>query len=163
MHISHVPQNIYLADSAIQENIAFGVKLEEINKSTVHRAAQQPEISGVINNLKNKYQTHVGEQGIQFSGGQRQRIGIARALYKDSDVLIFDEATSALDSQTEHKIMHHISQLDNEKTIFIIAHRLTTLKNCDRVIKINADFTLEQVDYNQIISNESQHHNEKIE
>ena len=155
MHISHVPQNIYLADSAIQENIAFGVKLEEINKSAVHRAAQQAEISGVIDNLKNQYQTHVGEQGIQFSGGQRQRIGIARALYKNSDVLMFDEATSALDSQTEQKIMHHISQLDNEKTIFIIAHRLTTLKNCDRVIKINADYTFEQVDYSQIISNES--------
>jgi ATP-binding cassette, subfamily B, bacterial PglK len=149
-HISHVPQNIYLADSTIQENIAFGVKLEEIKEHKVTQAAQQAQIAGVINNLKNKYKAFVGEQGVQLSGGQRQRIGIARALYKDSDVLIFDEATSALDNQTEKKIMQQITQLKDNQTIFIIAHRLTTLKQCDYIIRLNTDHTIERLNFNQI-------------
>jgi ATP-binding cassette, subfamily B, bacterial PglK len=150
MHISHVPQSIYLADSTIQENIAFGVELEKIKEHKVTQSAQQAQISEVINNLKNKYKAFVGERGVQLSGGQKQRIGIARALYKDSDVLIFDEATSALDNQTEKKIMQQIAQLKDNQTIFIIAHRLTTLKQCDSIIKINTDYTIEQVNYHQI-------------
>jgi ATP-binding cassette, subfamily B, bacterial PglK len=149
-HISHVPQSIYLADGAIQENIAFGVESEKIKEHKVVQAAQQAQIAEVINNLKSKYKTFVGEQGVQLSGGQRQRIGIARALYKDSDVLIFDEATSALDNQTEQKIMQQIAQLKDSQTIFIIAHRLTTLKQCDSIIRINTDYTIEKVTYNQI-------------
>ncbi len=100
--------------------------------------------------LKNKYKAFVGEQGVQLSGGQRQRIGIARALYKDSNVLIFDEATSALDNQTEQKIMQQIDLMKRNKTIFIIAHRVTTLKECDSIIRINADYTIDQLNYNQI-------------
>jgi ATP-binding cassette, subfamily B, bacterial PglK len=149
-HISHVPQSVYLTDSTIQENIAFGVGLEQIKEHKVYQAAQQAQISEMINNLKNKYKAFIGEQGVQLSGGQRQRIGIARALYKDSNVLIFDEATSALDNQTEQKIMQQISQLKDNQTIFIIAHRLTTLKQCDSIVRINADYTIEQVNYNQI-------------
>jgi ATP-binding cassette, subfamily B, bacterial PglK len=152
MHISHVPQSIYLADSTIQENIAFGVESEYIQESKVFQAAKQAQISELINNLKNKYKAFVGEQGVHLSGGQRQRIGIARALYKDSDVLIFDEATSALDNQTEKKIMQQINKLKENQTIFIIAHRLTTLKQCDRIIRINTDHTIEQLNYNQIIN-----------
>ena len=114
------------------------------------QAAQQAQIAGVINNLKNKYKAFVGEQGVQLSGGQRQRIGIARALYKDSDVLIFDEATSALDNQTEKKIMQQITQLKDNQTIFIIAHRLTTLKQCDYIIRLNTDHTIERLNFNQI-------------
>ena len=150
MHISHVPQNVYLADNTIQENIAFGVKKNKIKEHKVIQAAQQAQISGVIDNLKNKYKAFVGEQGIQLSGGQRQRIGIARALYKDSDVLIFDEATSALDNQTEQKIMQQIALLKDNQTIFIIAHRLTTLKQCDFIIRINTDHTIEKLKFNQI-------------
>jgi ATP-binding cassette, subfamily B, bacterial PglK len=149
-HVSHVPQSIYLADASIQENIAFGIEPEEIKERKVVQAAQQAKISEMINNLKNTYQDFVGERGIQLSGGQRQRIGIARALYKDSGVLIFDEATSALDNQTEKEIMQQISQLKGEKTIFIIAHRLTTLKQCDRIIRINTNYTIEQVNYNEL-------------
>jgi len=152
-HISHVPQNIYLIDSTIQENIAFGIGPEKIEEYRVFQAAQQAQISEMINNLKNKYKTCIGEQGVQLSGGQRQRIGVARALYKDSNVLIFDEATSALDNQTEKKIMQQIAKLKGSQTIFIIAHRLTTLKQCDRIIRINTDYTIEQVNYNQIESN----------
>ena len=149
-HISHVPQSIYLADGAIQENIAFGVESEKIKEHKVVQAAQQAQIAEMINNLKNKYKTFVGERGIQLSGGQKQRIGIARALYKDSDVLIFDEATSALDNQTEQKIMEQIAQLKDDQTIFIVAHRLTTLKQCDRIIRINTNYTIEQVTYNEL-------------
>ncbi len=149
-HISHVPQSIYLADSTIQENIAFGVGSEQIKEHRVVQVAQQAQVSKMINNLKNKYKAFVGEQGVQLSGGQRQRIGIARALYKDSDVLIFDEATSALDNQTEQKIMQQIAKLKDNQTVFIIAHRLTTLEQCDRIIRINTDYTIEQVNFNQI-------------
>jgi ATP-binding cassette, subfamily B, bacterial PglK len=149
-HISHVPQSIYLSDSTIQENIAFGIELKEIKEHKVIQAVQYAQIVEMIDSLKNKYKTYVGEQGVQLSGGQRQRIGIARALYKNSDVLIFDEATSALDNQTEKKIMQEISQLKDKKTLFIIAHRLTTLKQCDSIIRINTDHTIEQMNYNQI-------------
>ena len=149
-HISHVPQSIYLADSAIQENIAFGVEAGQIKEYKVVQAAQRAQIAEMINNLKNKYKTFVGERGVQLSGGQRQRIGIARALYKDSDVLILDEATSSLDNKTEQKIMQQIAKLKDNQTVFIIAHRLTTLKQCDSIIRINTDYTIEQVNYDQI-------------
>jgi len=153
MHISHVPQIIYLADSTIRENIAFGVRPEKIKDHKVSQAAQQAQIVEMINNLKNKYKDFIGERGVQLSGGQRQRIGIARALYKDSNVLIFDEATSALDNKTERKIMQQIAQLKDNQTVFIIAHRVTTLKQCDSIIRINKDYTIERVNYNQIESN----------
>ena len=150
-HISHVPQSIYLADSTIQENIAFGIEPEQIKENKVTQAAQQAQISGVINNLKDKYKAFVGERGVKLSGGQRQRIGIARALHKESDVLIFDEATSALDNQTEQKIMQQIAQLNSSQTVFIIAHRLTTLKQCDSIVRINSDYTIDKVNYSQIV------------
>jgi ATP-binding cassette, subfamily B, bacterial PglK len=149
-HISHVPQSIYLADNTIKENIALGIGLGQIKECKVVQAAERAQISEVIDNLKNKYKTFVGERGVQLSGGQKQRIGIARALYKDGNVLIFDEATSALDNQTEQKIVQQIAQLEDDQTIFIIAHRLTTLKQCDSIIRINTDFTIEQVNFNQI-------------
>ncbi len=150
MHISHVPQNIFLADGTIKENIAFGISAEQINNTKVYQSAEQAKLSETINNLKDKYQSIVGEQGVQLSGGQRQRIGIARALYKNSDVLIFDEATSALDNETEQEIMKEINKLQDNQTVFIIAHRITTLKNCDRIIRLNQDHEIEEVDYNQI-------------
>jgi ATP-binding cassette, subfamily B, bacterial PglK len=149
-HVSHVPQSVYLADSTIQENIAFGVELGQIKDHKVIKAAKKAQLEEMINNLKNKYKAIVGERGTQLSGGQRQRIGIARALYKGSDVLIFDEATSALDNQTEKKIMQQIAQLKGDQTIFIVAHRLTTLRQCDRIIRINADYTIEQVSYDEL-------------
>jgi ABC-type multidrug transport system fused ATPase/permease subunit len=152
-HISHVPQNIFLADSTIEENIAFGIVPEKIKEHKVAQTAQQAQISETIDSLKNKYKTLVGERGVQLSGGQRQRVGIARALYKDSDVLIFDEATSALDNETEQQIMQQIAQLEDNKTIFIIAHRLSTLKQCDHIIRINSDFTIEKLRFHQINSN----------
>jgi len=135
-HIAHVPQNIYLSDSTIEENIAFGLSKEKIDHLKVEKAANQAQISELIDSWNDGYQTFVGERGIRLSGGQRQRIGIARALYKEADTLIFDEATSALDNETEEAVMEAIEGLGQDLTILIIAHRLTTLKGCDQIIKL---------------------------
>jgi ABC-type bacteriocin/lantibiotic exporter with double-glycine peptidase domain len=135
-HISHVPQTIFLTDSSISENIAFGVPLEQIDHARVCQAAQKAQISQTIESWSKQYNTPVGERGVRLSGGQRQRIGIARALYKQTDVLIFDEATSALDNDTERAVMEAVEDLDDKLTVIIVAHRLTTLKNCTQVIEI---------------------------
>jgi ATP-binding cassette, subfamily B, bacterial PglK len=152
MHISHVPQNIFLADCSITENIAFGVTKDEIDIDLVQTVAQQADILNLINSLELGFETVVGENGIRMSGGQRQRIGIARALYKKSDVIIFDEATSALDNETENIIMNSIKNLDSNVTVIVIAHRLTTLKDCNLIIKIDNKGVLETGTYNQLIA-----------
>lgn len=136
-HIAHVPQVIFLADSTIEENIAFGIPRDQIDHSRVKRAAEQAQIAQSIESWSKQYQTFVGERGIRLSGGQRQRIGIARALYKQADVIIFDEATSALDSETEQAVMDAIESLSKELTLLIIAHRHTTLKNCSKIIELS--------------------------
>ena len=135
--IAHVPQSIYLADSSIAENIAFGLPSDQINMELVRQAAKQAQIAGFIENSSEGYNTFVGERGIRLSGGQRQRIGIARALYKQSQLLVFDEATSALDTATEQAVMEAIEGLRSELTIVMIAHRLSTLERCDRVIQLD--------------------------
>ena len=135
-HIAHVPQAIFLADSSIEENIAFGVPKEQIDIARVCQAARQAQIADSIEGWQKKYQTVVGERGVRLSGGQRQRIGIARALYKQADVIIFDEATNALDNQTEKTVMQAIEGLGDDLTILIIAHRFTTLKNCAQVVEL---------------------------
>ena len=151
-HIAHVPQNIYLSDSTIEENIAFGIAKELIDHQRVKKAAQQAQIAELIEQWKDGYQTFVGERGIRLSGGQRQRIGIARALYKQANVLIFDEATSALDNETEQAVMDAIEDLGEEITILIIAHRLTTLKGCDKIIKLEKDYAIRIGSYEEVIN-----------
>lgn len=136
LHIAHVPQAIYLSDATIAENIAFGVYPEEIDLPRMREAACKAQISADIELLDQQYQTLVGERGVRLSGGQRQRIGIARAFYKQADVIIFDEATSALDEETEAAVMRSIDQLDNRITVLIIAHRKSTLRNCDIIIEL---------------------------
>lgn len=135
-HIAHVPQAIFLTDSTIEENIAFGVPKEGIDSWRVRQAAQQAQIADIIETWPKQYQTFVGERGVCLSGGQRQRIGIARALYKKADVIIFDEATSALDNETEQAVMHAIDTLSENLTLLIIAHRLSTLKNCTQIVEL---------------------------
>jgi ATP-binding cassette, subfamily B, bacterial PglK len=135
-HISHVPQAIFLSDTSIAENIAFGVPPEQIDIHRVKQAAQQAQIAQTIEGWRNGYDTLVGERGVRLSGGQRQRIGIARALYRRANVIIFDEATSALDNETEAAVMQAVETLDRDITILIIAHRLTTLRNCDRIVEL---------------------------
>ena len=135
--IAHVPQSIYLADSSIAENIAFGLPKDQIDMLKVRLAAEQAQIAGFIESSPAGYKSFVGERGIRLSGGQRQRIGIARALYKQAQVLVFDEATSALDNQTEVAVMEAIEGLSDELTILLIAHRLSTVQRCDRVIRLH--------------------------
>jgi ATP-binding cassette subfamily B protein len=134
--ISHVPQSIYLADSSIAENIAFGLPKDQIDLLKVRLAAEQAQIAGFIESSPAGYNSFVGERGFRLSGGQRQRIGIARALYKQAQVLVFDEATSALDNETEEAVMEAIEGLSKDLTILMIAHRLSTMQRCDRVIEL---------------------------
>lgn len=134
--IAHVPQSIYLSDSSIAENIAFGVRPEAIDMDRVKQAARQAQIESFIESSANGYATFVGERGIRLSGGQRQRIGIARALYKQASVLVLDEATSALDTVTEQVLINSIDRLSQDLTVLMIAHRLTTVERCDRVIRL---------------------------
>ena len=133
-HIAHVPQVIFLADATISENIAFGVPLDQIDMKRVREAAEQAQILEAIESWSETFNTVVGERGVRLSGGQRQRIGLARALYKNTDLIILDEATSALDNETEQIVMKEIDNID--KTIIIVAHRLTTLKGCDKIVKL---------------------------
>jgi ABC-type multidrug transport system fused ATPase/permease subunit len=148
--IAHVPQNIYLSDSTLEENIAFGIPLEEIDSSLVRRAAISANIDSVVNEWPLKYKTILGERGIRLSGGQRQRIGIARALYKQANVLFLDEATSSLDTTTESSIMKAIENLDNDVTLIIIAHRITTLKNCSRILELTNEGEIYEKVYSDI-------------
>jgi ABC-type multidrug transport system fused ATPase/permease subunit len=134
--VAHVPQDIYLADSSIAENIAFGVPLDKIDHSLLQYCAKQAMLADLINGWKDKYSTFVGERGVRLSGGQRQRIGIARALYKQANIIVFDEATSALDTSTEKDIMNSIWSLEKSLTVIIIAHRTTTLEKCDFIVSI---------------------------
>lgn len=138
-NIAHVPQSIYLSDGSLAENIAFGVPHEKIDMFKVSDAARRALIADFIDASPKGYQALVGERGIRLSGGQRQRIGIARALYKQAQVLVFDEATSALDHETEDAVMQSIDCLDTNLTILIIAHRISTLKKCSFVIDLNKE------------------------
>jgi len=135
-HIAHVPQSIFLTDTTIEENIAFGLPKDQIDGERVRQVALQAQIADIIGSWPKQYKTVVGERGIRLSGGQRQRIGIARALYKQADVIIFDEATSALDNETEQAVMEAIESLCDDITVLIIAHRLTTLKNCTQIVEL---------------------------
>ena len=135
--VAHVPQEIFLSDSSIAENIALSIPHKEINYKKVYESAKKAQISDFIETLPKGYSTIIGERGIFLSGGQRQRIGIARALYKEAKVLVLDEATSALDQIIEASVMKNIRKLEDEMTIIIIAHRLSTLKNCSKLIEIS--------------------------
>jgi ATP-binding cassette subfamily B protein len=132
-----VPQAIFLADASFAENIAFGVPAEQIDLQRVREAAQRAQIADFIEVGPSGYAAMVGERGVRLSGGQRQRIGIARALHKQATVIIFDEATSALDNDTEKAVMESIEALDQDLTLLIVAHRLSTLRSCTQVIELS--------------------------
>ena len=134
--IGYVSQSIFLIDSSIKKNIALGVHESRIDNTRINELLKQVQLEKFINNLKFGVNTKVGERGVQLSGGQRQRIGIARALYHDPDIIILDEATSALDTETESDVMETLINFKGVKTIIMIAHRLTTLKDCDFIYKI---------------------------
>jgi len=148
--ISHVPQVIFLSDASIEENIAFGIPTDEIDHNRIKRVAKMAQIDELIESLPKKYKSLIGERGVRLSGGQRQRIGIARALYNNAEVIIFDEATSSLDTETEKVVMESINSLSKNLTIFIIAHRITTLKNCDVIISLEDGNIVKTSSYNEI-------------
>ncbi|WP_052134237.1 ABC transporter ATP-binding protein [Sphingomonas sp. 37zxx] len=150
--IAHVPQAIYLADSSIAANIAFGRDADMIDMARVRAAAQGADLHDFIASLPDGYQSSVGERGIRLSGGQRQRIGIARALYKRATILILDEATSALDDETEQAVMAAIDRLSRDLTIVSIAHRVSTLRGCDTVVRIEGGRIVAQGPYAQIVT-----------
>ena len=149
--VAHVPQSIYLTDTSVAENIAFGVPLADIDMKRVHQAAKQAQISKFIESRSNGYMSILGERGVCLSGGQRQRIGIARVLYKKASVLVFDEATSALDNETEREVMNAIQQLNGNLTIIIIAHRLTTIRQCDTIFELAQGQVVAQGTYDQLL------------
>jgi len=150
-NIAHVPQTIYLADASIAENIAFGVPPNEINLDRVRVAAEMAQIADTIEEWEDQYSMKVGERGVRLSGGQAQRIGIARALYKQVNVIVFDEATSALDNQTESAVMDAVDCIDPDTTILIIAHRLTSLSSCDLIIELDHGVIRRQGTYYEMI------------
>ena len=135
-NIAHVSQAIYLVDASFKENIAFGVPKDEIDEERVARAARLGMIDEYIQGTPQGYDSHVGERGVRISGGQRQRIGIARAIYKETKILVLDEATSALDHETERQVIETIIASHPGITILMIAHRITTLSNCDHIYQV---------------------------
>ena len=151
-NVGFVPQAIFLADSSIRENIAFGIPPEEIDESRVTKAARMAHLDELLERLPDGLNTRVGERGIQLSGGQRQRIGIARALYDDAEVLVLDEATSALDGITEKLVMDAIHDFSGKKTIIMIAHRLTTVKQCDSIYILENGRVLDKGHYDDLVS-----------
>ena len=137
--VSYVPQDIFLLDASIAENIALGAQGGDIDRGRVERAARRARLHDfIIDALPHGYDTETGERGVRLSGGQRQRVGIARALYRDSDLIVLDEATSALDNLTEAEVMQAIEALPGDKTLVMIAHRLSTLQRCNRIVLLEA-------------------------
>ena len=134
--VAYIPQNIYLIDDSIRANVAFGSEGEEISEERIWQALESAQLDTFVRSLEKGLDTMVGDQGVKLSGGQRQRIGIARALCHNPEVLVLDEATSALDSETETAVMEAINRLQGNKTILVIAHRLTTIRNCDTIYEI---------------------------
>ena len=149
--VAHVPQSIYLSDTSILENIAFGMADGEADLKRAKAAAVKADIADFIESLPERYATEIGERGVRLSGGQRQRLGIARALYKQASVLVFDEATSALDDATEASVMKAIEGLSDDLTILIIAHRLSTLRGCDRIYRLANGVIAQQGSYAEVV------------
>lgn len=152
-NIGYVPQAIYLLDASIRENIAFGIDPESIDDSKVWNALKVAQLEQFTQDLPEGLNTHVGENGVRLSGGQRQRLGIARALYHDPEVLILDEATSALDTETEKEVSREIEELSGQKTLLIVAHRLSTIKKCDVIYFMESGTVTDSGTFDELLSN----------
>ena len=150
-NIANVPQMIHLADASFIENIAFGVPADKVDLQQVKLAASKAQLDEFILQTENQYETIIGEKGVRLSGGQRQRIGIARAFYKNAQVIVFDEATSALDNTTEQSVMKSLDVIDQNVTVIIVAHRLSTVKNCDIIFEMNQGQLVASGSYQELI------------
>lgn len=150
--IGYVPQSVFLADASIEENIAFGVSKEKIDSQRLSESIKKAELEEFVNSLPDGLETFVGDRGMRLSGGQRQRIAIARALYRKPEILVLDEATSALDNDTENAVMSAIDSLQGHITLIIIAHRLTTVRNCDVIYEVKEQAIVKR-DKQEILQN----------
>ncbi len=150
--VGYVPQSIFLADDTIEANIAFGISPRAVDRDAVQRAAKIANLHDfILRDLPEGYATPVGERGVRLSGGQRQRIGIARALYRDPQLLILDEATSALDNLTERAVMDAVHNLGGQKTIILVAHRLSTVRECDCIHLVEDGRVVASGPYDELI------------
>ena len=150
----YVPQDVFLTDDSLAGNIAFGVPPEERDDAAIHLAAQTAHLSDVVGSLEQGFESESGERGVRLSGGQRQRIGIARALYGAPDVLILDEATSAVDSVTDEAILNGIGALSGKKTLIMITHRISTLRNCDQILLMERGRVAARGTYDELLESE---------
>jgi len=153
--IGYIPQSIFLMDDTVERNIAFGVPDEQINSQRLQKALEAAQLSQLIADLPEGVKTWVGERGLRLSGGQRQRIGIARALYHEREILVLDEATSALDNETEGLVNEAIKSLSGQKTLIIIAHRLSTVEHCDRIYLMEQGTIVKEGSYEEVVLGES--------
>ena len=151
--IGYVPQSVYLTDDTIRKNIAFGLREDDIDDALIKQAVEKASLNKFLDNLTDGLETIVGEKGIRLSGGQQQRIGIARALYRNPEILILDEATSSLDNLTEKKIMDSVQSLKRKKTLIIVTHRLTTVNKCDKLFFINKGKITKQGSPKEVLNN----------
>ncbi|TDT43459.1 ABC-type bacteriocin/lantibiotic exporter with double-glycine peptidase domain [Halospina denitrificans] len=152
--LGYVPQDIFLVDATVAENIALGIPKAKIDHQKVEECARMAQVHEfIINQMPQQYETEVGERGVRLSGGQRQRIGIARALYHDPAILVFDEATSALDNATEKAVMDAVNALSHDKTIIMIAHRLSTVEKCDQIVLLEQGGITAKGTYNELLNN----------
>ena len=151
-NLSLVSQTIFLADSTIKQNVAFGIPLENIDDHKINLALEKAQMKDFVSTLPNGINTIIGERGVQLSGGQRQRVGIARSLYSDSKLIIFDEATSSLDGLTEEAVIESINNIQNTKTVVIVAHRLTSVKNCHKIYFIDEGKILDSGTFDELLS-----------
>ena len=152
--VGYIPQSIFLIDDTLEKNIAFGVPKDAIDRQKLHQAIKSAQLEEVVENLPNGLKTIVGERGLLLSGGQRQRVGIARALYHEREILVLDEATAALDNETESLITEAITSLSGKKTLIIIAHRLTTVKHCDRIYLMEKGSIIKSGSYEEVVLGE---------
>jgi ABC-type multidrug transport system fused ATPase/permease subunit len=150
--IGYVPQSIFLTDDTLRRNVAFGLPKDQIDHDAVKSAIRSAQLEDFVASLPDGLDTIVGERGVRLSGGQRQRIGIARALYHNPDVLVLDEATSSLDTETEHGVMQAVQALQGEKTVIIVAHRLSTVEYCDRLYRLENARIVDEGTFSEVTS-----------
>jgi len=155
-NIGYVPQTIVLIDASVRDNIALGIPAAEVDENRLARVTSLAQLDELLASLPEGMQTVVGERGVRLSGGERQRIGIARALYREPSVLVFDEATSALDNRTEAEVMIGIDQLRATRTIILIAHRLSTVRNCDRIFFLRDGRLVATGTYDELLDNSAE-------
>ena len=153
-HVAYIPQNIFIIDDNVVHNIALGIPDELVDFERLNNAIDQSRLRALMKQMPDGIYTMLGESGVQLSGGQRQRIALARAFYHNRNVIVMDEATSALDNETEKEIVDEINNLKGEKTLIVIAHRLSTVKHCDYIYRIEKGIIVDHGDYSSVVGNE---------